>query len=57
MTQVDITFKNGTERHYTTTQTQEAVYADARKLAGISRLEVHEAQVMWPTAKDCPVFA
>lgn len=57
MSKVDITFKNGTERHYVTTQSQEEVFQASRKLVGVARVEVHEATVMWPTPAECPVFA
>lgn len=57
MSQVDITFKNGTEAHYLAVGSPDDVFATLPR-EGVARVEVHSADdLTWPTADECPVNA
>lgn len=57
MTQVDVTYENGSERHYLAVGDPQTVWEQTSKLH-VKKLEVHSADdLTWPTREECPVNA
>lgn len=55
MSQVDITFENGTEAHYLAVGDPETVWCQTSKLY-VRKLVVTQADdLTWPTADECPI--
>lgn len=57
MSQVEITFENGTTKSYLAAGDPETVWCQTSK-AYVKKLVVTQADdLTWPTAEECPCFA